>query len=61
MNLHFVKKLLYKFQQRSLVLMYHNIDTVPCDPWELAVSPKNFEEQLNVLKKYRVVTASQLA
>jgi len=41
--------------------MYHNIDTPSSDPWELAVSPKNFEEQLNVLKKYRVVPASQLA
>lgn len=40
--------------------MYHNIDTLSCDPWELAVSTKNFEEQLGVLRKYRVISASQL-
>lgn len=41
--------------------MYHNIAAPASDPWELAVSPKHFEEQLNVLQKFRVIPVAQLA
>jgi peptidoglycan/xylan/chitin deacetylase (PgdA/CDA1 family) len=33
--------------------MYHRIADEPVDPWGLAVSPANFEEQLCVLRRYR--------
>lgn len=39
-------------QSRAFVLMYHRIATVSSDPWRLAVSPANFEEHLQILKKY---------
>lgn len=32
--------------------MYHRVDELPYDPWELAVSPSNFEEQLQVLQRH---------
>jgi len=35
--------------------MYHRIADVEVDPWDLAVSPKNFEEQLRILRGFNVV------
>lgn len=41
--------------------MYHRIADVEIDPWELAVSPENFEEQLKVLKHlYKPVPVNEL-
>ncbi len=39
------------FQPRVLVLMYHRIAELKTDPWQLAVSPDNFEQHLQVLHK----------
>lgn len=40
----------------GLILMYHRVKETDNDPWNIAVSPKNFEEHLNVLKKnFRVI------
>ncbi|MEX2511424.1 MAG: polysaccharide deacetylase family protein [Cyclobacteriaceae bacterium] len=38
-----------------LVLMYHRVIDSTLDPWELAVSPQNFEQQLSILKTSRLV------
>lgn len=49
-------------RKRGLVLMYHRIATVRADPWDLAVSPGNFEQQLKVLaEEYRVLPATTIA
>ncbi|ADB38479.1 polysaccharide deacetylase [Spirosoma linguale DSM 74] len=32
--------------------MYHRVDTLPCDPWQLAVNPENFEQQLAEICQY---------
>jgi peptidoglycan/xylan/chitin deacetylase (PgdA/CDA1 family) len=40
--------------------MYHRINTATSDTWQLAVSPRLFEEQLLVLKKYNVIPLQQL-
>ncbi|RPD46731.1 polysaccharide deacetylase family protein [Paracnuella aquatica] len=50
-----MKQLLTTFYYRYLapkcmVLMYHRVATPPTDVWEIAVSPKHFEEQLQVLQ-----------
>lgn len=37
---------------KALILMYHSIAEVWPDPWGLSVTPKHFDEQLEVLKKY---------
>ena len=54
------KKLRYFFQSKAIVLCYHRIVDVTIDPWELTVSPENFEQQLRVLKNYQLCTGSQL-
>ena len=46
-----LKKLRHLFQPKALVLMYHRIAELKADPWQLAVSPANFEQHLQVLKK----------
>ena len=50
-----------KFKKRALVLMYHRVCEPGIDPWELAVSPDNFEQQLQVLqKKYAVCSIPEI-
>ncbi len=41
--------------------MYHRIAKVKFDPWDLCVTPENFEQQLDVLsKRYRVIPLDEL-
>jgi peptidoglycan/xylan/chitin deacetylase (PgdA/CDA1 family) len=40
--------------------MYHRVIDNNIDPWDIAVSPKNFEEHLKVLKDYNVIPLSTL-
>lgn len=47
------------FRQQDLVLMYHRIAAATVDPWQLAVSPENFEQQLQVLQKTKQVVPLQ--
>jgi peptidoglycan/xylan/chitin deacetylase (PgdA/CDA1 family) len=50
------------FRRKGLVLMYHRIGEIQYDPFELVVSPANFEEQLAVLrKKWNPVSLPNLA
>ena len=50
-----------RFRPKSFVLMYHRITELEIDPWDLAVSPENFEEQLIALKKtYNVISLDEL-
>lgn len=44
----------------GVVLMYHRIANFSSDPWELAVSPENFEEHLKILKAYNVISTEEL-
>lgn len=54
-------KFKYLFQNRALVLMYHRISTPVTDPWNLSVSPGNFEAQLNYLREhYSIISIHQL-
>jgi peptidoglycan/xylan/chitin deacetylase (PgdA/CDA1 family) len=41
--------------KRPIVLLYHRIAGVRCDPWQLAVSPDNLIQQLSILTKTRKV------
>ena len=38
--------------QRGIMLMYHRVENLKHDPWQLAVSPAHFEEQMQVIQKY---------
>jgi len=41
--------------------MYHRIADLPADPWQLAVSPMNFEQHLQVLQeKYKLISSADL-
>lgn len=43
------------FEHRALVLMYHRVAAPEADIWEIAVSPENFEQHLQVLRKTKNV------
>ncbi|TXK23333.1 polysaccharide deacetylase family protein [Pontibacter qinzhouensis] len=43
------------FEPRGLVLMYHRVAEPASDVWDIAVSPANFEVQLQLLKKLGTV------
>lgn len=38
---------------KPVILLYHRIANLDCDPWHLAVSPANFERQLAALVRHR--------
>lgn len=38
-----------------ILLMYHRVSTLACDPWLLGVTPKHFSEQLELLSNARDV------
>jgi peptidoglycan/xylan/chitin deacetylase (PgdA/CDA1 family) len=46
-----VKRLFKPKAAPAIVLMYHRVAELESDVWELAVSPKRFEQHLKVLKK----------
>lgn len=39
-------------QPKAMILMYHRIDELTCDPWQLAVNPAHFEQQLRVIREH---------
>ncbi len=46
---------------KGLILMYHRIAEVPIDPWALCVTPQQFSQQMEVLKKnFHPLTLEQL-
>ncbi|WP_439883488.1 polysaccharide deacetylase family protein [Pontibacter sp. MBLB2868] len=57
-----IRKLYTKYiQPKAIVLMYHRIAEPEADIWEVAVSPQNFEQQLQVLNQhYKVVSINDL-
>ena len=56
-----IKKLLRPREHKAIVLMYHRVCHVKTDPWQLAVSPNNFETQIKeIKKKFNVLPLSNL-
>ena len=35
----------------AIILMYHSVTKIDSDPWSLTVTPQNFAEQLNIIRK----------
>jgi len=61
MRLSNLKSFLCSFEKKALVLMYHRIHKPLTDPWDLSVSPDNFEAQLRYLKsEYTIISANEL-
>lgn len=49
-------------QRKAIILMYRQVCERQCDPWELAVHPNHFYDQIEYLKKnFHVVPISALA
>lgn len=50
------------WRRPPFILMYHRIADIACDPWELAVSPERFAQQIEVVvRTRRPVPFAQLA
>ena len=47
-----IKHFLRRSEPRAIVLMYHRICDLDTDPWQLAVNPVNFEDQIKTLTKH---------
>lgn len=59
--LKWLRKIRQNVEPKALILMYHRVDEPDCDPWQLAVSPANFEQQLQQLTQdWRPVSLSEL-
>jgi peptidoglycan/xylan/chitin deacetylase (PgdA/CDA1 family) len=51
-----------RFIPRGIILMYHRVAAGVADPWRLCVSPQNFAEHMDVLRRfYQPVRLNQLA
>jgi peptidoglycan/xylan/chitin deacetylase (PgdA/CDA1 family) len=42
----------YRFTSRALILMYHRVTELPNDPYLLAVTPKHFAQQMEVIRRH---------
>lgn len=45
------RQLSQRWEKKAIVLCYHRIADETVDPWNISVSPKHFDEQLQVLAK----------
>jgi len=46
-----LRKSYIDFPTRGIILMYHRVADVVCDPWALAVSPEKFNEQIDLISQ----------
>jgi peptidoglycan/xylan/chitin deacetylase (PgdA/CDA1 family) len=61
MSFNVIQKIRQALEPKAAVLMYHRIVDLSVDPWQLAVQPHYFEEQLQVItKSYNVVPVPEL-
>lgn len=44
---------------KTIALLYHRVNTLPDDPYELSVSPKNFEAHIFYLKEHFTILSLQ--
>ena len=61
MMLNRIKKYLSPSEPKAVVLMYHRVCNIKTDPWQIAVSPNNFEEHIKMItKSFKVLSLTDL-
>jgi hypothetical protein len=61
LKLRLINRIKSFFANNAVTLMYHRISDVTTDPWELAVSPVNFDEHLQVLhENFNIIPVKEL-
>lgn len=56
------KKLLKGKKSNAVVLMYHHVSEYASDPWDLCVTPANFDDQIRVVKEnFEIIPMRHLA
>jgi len=61
LNLKLLNRIRNLTANKALVLMYHRIADLTTNPWQMGVSPCNFEQQLKVLQtKYKLISVADL-
>ncbi len=56
------RRLTSAVRRRAIILLYHRVAELETDPWSLAVTPRHFAEQMEVLRRgYRPIGLRQLA
>ncbi|MFC1510450.1 polysaccharide deacetylase family protein [Candidatus Omnitrophota bacterium] len=46
-----LRKTLTQLNRRGIILMYHRVEDLESDPWNLSVSPARFAEHMQIIKK----------
>jgi peptidoglycan/xylan/chitin deacetylase (PgdA/CDA1 family) len=61
--LNLIRHTIRRFQARhAIILMYHQVSEQKCDPWNLAVAPCRFEEQMSYISRnFDVVCLDEIA
>jgi peptidoglycan/xylan/chitin deacetylase (PgdA/CDA1 family) len=58
---HYAKSLRNYMRRNTLILLYHRVAKVPTDPHLLCVTPDNFSQQMEVLRKnWNLISLSEL-